>query len=153
MAGIRSGDTKPERVVRKFLHAAGLRYRLHVPDLPGKPDLVFPRHNVALFVHGCFWHGHTCRYFKVPSTRTDFWVTKIRANQARDARQIERLREMGWRVLVIWECATRELKGHDLERLLLKVRAWILTGRPSLIRNDPYLFSPSASGQLERGAD
>jgi len=108
MSRIRGRDTKPELLIRRGLHARGLRYRLQERTLPGRPDLVFPRYHVALFVNGCFWHGHHCPMFHLPATRTEFWRTKIAATQARDARAQDALIDLGWRVLTVWECA---LKG------------------------------------------
>ena len=107
MSRVRGKDTKPELLIRKGMHAAGLRYRLHDRRLPGTPDLVFPGSRSVIFVHGCFWHGHDCPLFRLPATRTEFWATKIAANQARDIRAVADLRAMGWRVLTIWECAVR----------------------------------------------
>lgn len=107
MSRIRSRDTMPEMVLRRALHARGLRYRLHVRGLPGTPDLVFPRRRAVVFVHGCFWHGHDCPMFRLPNTRTDFWRQKIEGNVARDRRSAEVLKELGWRQLTIWECALR----------------------------------------------
>lgn len=106
MAAIRGRDTKPEMLIRRALHAAGFRYRLH-GALPGRPDLVFPGRRAVIFVHGCFWHGHNCPLFKLPATRQDFWLAKISANQARDARVQETLLTDGWRVMTVWECAVR----------------------------------------------
>lgn len=116
MRAIRASDTKPEMIVRKALHAAGYRYRLRGAGLPGRPDLVLSKYRTAVFVHGCFWHGHNCRYFKVPQTRTDFWMSKIKANKLRDLTAIARLSQLGWHVIVIWECATRPdgLKASEL---------------------------------------
>ena len=108
MSRIRGKDTKPEMIQRRGLHAAGFRYRLHVEDLPGKPDLVFPRYRAVIFVHGCFWHGHDCPLFKLPSTRTEFWAEKIRKNQERDRRAVQALEAANWRVMTVWECL---LKG------------------------------------------
>ena len=109
MARIRGRDTKPEMRVRRILHAAGLRYRLHGKDLPGKPDLVFPRAKTVLFVHGCFWHMHRCRFGKpVPATNQEFWAQKRRGNAERDKRNKAALKAAGWRVLEIWECQTRD---------------------------------------------
>lgn len=108
MSGIRGSNTGLELQVRRALHARGLRYRLGGAGLPGRPDLVLPRYRTALFVHGCFWHGHTCPLFRLPKTRPDFWRAKIESNQARDVRALEKLREMGWHALVVWECS---LKG------------------------------------------
>jgi DNA mismatch endonuclease (patch repair protein) len=108
MSRIRGRDTKPEMLLRRHLHATGLRFRLHAPNLPGRPDMVFSRHHAAILVHGCFWHGHDCPLFKLPSTRPEFWSTKISGNRDRDRRTIAALRTSGWRVLIVWECS---LKG------------------------------------------
>jgi DNA mismatch endonuclease (patch repair protein) len=107
MRRIRSKDTKPELLIRKALHARGLRYRLHDRSLPGKPDLVFKGYRIAVFVHGCFWHAHGCALSKLPGTRPDFWRDKLTMNAARDRAVVAALKEAGWRVLVIWECALR----------------------------------------------
>lgn len=108
MSGIRGKNTKPELAVRRYLHGAGFRYRLHAADLPGRPDLVLPRYRAVILVHGCFWHAHQgCRYFKIPVTRSDFWETKLAGNSARDGRDIALLQAAGWRVAVVWECALR----------------------------------------------
>ena len=109
MAGIRGRDTAPELAVRRIAHRMGLRFRLHRKDLPGRPDLVFPRHRLAVFVHGCFWHRHEgCRYASTPKSRIAFWTEKFAANVDRDARQEAALRTLGWRVLVIWQCETKD---------------------------------------------
>jgi len=109
MALIRGRDTKPELRVRRALHAAGLRYVLHDRRLPGVPDLVFPSRRIALFVHGCFWHQHpSCKAARMPKSRLDFWKPKLDGNVARDKRQRAKLRRMGWSVMVIWECETRD---------------------------------------------
>lgn len=111
MARIRSSNTKPEIAVRRLLHARGLRFRLHRRDLPGKPDIVLPRHRLAIFVHGCFWHQHPgCRLASRPKTRTDYWMPKLSANVERDARAVSGLTDMGWRVETIWEC---DVRHHD----------------------------------------
>lgn len=107
MSRIRGRDTKPEMLIRRGLHARGLRYRLHDRTLPGRPDLVFPRYHAAVFVHGCFWHAHGCILSKLPTTRQDFWRSKLEGNAARDRKAIAELQAAGWRVLVIWECALR----------------------------------------------
>lgn len=114
MRAIKGRDTKPELLLRRALHARGLRYRLHRKDLPGRPDIVFPRYKVCVFVNGCFWHGHDCDLFKEPRTRTDFWMTKIETNRKRDAAATQSLVAGGWRVLTVWECA---LKKHRIEEL------------------------------------
>jgi DNA mismatch endonuclease (patch repair protein) len=115
MAAIKGSNTKPEMRVRSLLHSLGYRYRLHRKDLPGKPDIVLPKHRLAIFVHGCFWHSHECRWGGViPKTRPDFWREKRRGTTERDARNIRALEAAGWRVLVIWECQSRsaeELRG------------------------------------------
>lgn len=109
MQRIRGRDTKPEMVVRRMLHAAGLRYRLHGKGLPGRPDLVFARARAVVFVHGCFWHMHRCKYGKpAPATNMDFWAEKRRGNAARDVRNRAQLRADGWTVFEIWECHTRD---------------------------------------------
>lgn len=107
MSRIRGSDTKPELLIRRGLHARGLRFRLHRRDLPGRPDLVFPSRRAAIFVHGCFWHGHDCPMCRMPATRPAFWRTKIERNCARDKTVITALVGAGWRVLIIWECALR----------------------------------------------
>lgn len=109
MSGIRGKDTKPELLIRKALHKRGFRYRLHCKDLPGKPDLCFPKYKAVIFVHGCFWHGHDCHLFKWPKTRPDFWRSKIARNRAVDAESRDKLLAQNWRVGVVWECA---LKGR-----------------------------------------
>lgn len=122
MRAIRSADTKPELLIRKGLHAAGLRYRLGGAGLPGRPDLVLPKHKTVIFVHGCFWHGHDCKFFKVPQTRREFWLQKIDANKTRDKSSIARLLELGWNVIVLWECLTRQA-GKDSSGIVIKVKA------------------------------
>lgn len=109
MARVRSRDTKPEVRVRKALHAAGLRYRLHDRSLPGTPDIVFSSRRIALFVHGCFWHRHPgCKAARLPKSRRDFWIPKLSGNAQRDKRQQAELTSMGWRVMIIWECETSD---------------------------------------------
>jgi len=107
MSRVRGRDTKPEMIIRRGLHARGLRFRLQRRDLPGRPDIVLPSRKVALFVHGCFWHGHDCHLFRMPATRPEFWSGKIAMNTMRDAAAAEVLTGMGWRVGIVWECATR----------------------------------------------
>lgn len=108
MSGIKSKDTKPELIVRKYLHAQGFRYRLHVRNLPGSPDIVLPKHRVAIFVHGCFWHRHpNCRYATTPSSNAERWRLKFETNVERDARKKEALIAAGWHVIVVWECELR----------------------------------------------
>lgn len=120
MARIRSKDTKPEMAVRRMLHALGYRYVLHDRRLPGSPDLVFPARHKAVFVHGCFWHGHDCGRGFRPKTNAAFWATKIEGNIARNLRQAVALRSLGWRTLVVWECAIRPDLLRALERRLVR---------------------------------
>lgn len=118
MAGIRGANTRPEIQVRKYLHSQGLRFRLHGSRLPARPDIVLPRWSVAVLVHGCFWHGHdSCRYFRLPTTRQEFWREKIRANIYRDRKNVDELMRLGWRVAIIWECALREDAQSSLAHL------------------------------------
>jgi DNA mismatch endonuclease (patch repair protein) len=123
MSRIRSKDTKPEMVVRKFLHANGFRYRLHVKNLPGKPDIVLPKYKTVIFIHGCFWHGHKgCKYFVVPKTRTQWWLTKIVSNRNNDRRNAKRLRLEQWKVITIFECELKAAKrDKTLTDLLIKL--------------------------------
>lgn len=109
MSHIRGRDTSPERSVRSLLHGMGYRFRLHPRELPGKPDLVLPRHRTAVFVHGCFWHRHAgCRFAYTPRTRTAFWQGKFSANRVRDRKVVGELKAQGWHVIVVWECEIRE---------------------------------------------
>ena len=107
MSRVGNANTGPEMIVRRLAHSLGYRFRLHRRDLPGTPDLVFPRLNKVIFVHGCFWHGHSCRKGRRPSTNVEFWSTKLDANIRRDSLAVRQLNEIGWEVLVIWECETR----------------------------------------------
>jgi DNA mismatch endonuclease (patch repair protein) len=125
MRRVRQQNTAPELTVRKFAHRSGLRFRLHRPDLPGRPDIVFPRRRVALFVHGCFWHGHPgCRASRLPATNVDYWKGKIATNRARDARVEAALGALGWTPAVIWQCETRNAAtlGAALDRALANER-------------------------------
>lgn len=129
MAGILGKDTRPEMLVRRALFAEGFRFRLHRSDLPGGPDIVLPGRKVAIFVHGCFWHRHAgCRFAKLPSSNTDFWRNKLDGNVARDSRAVEALCSAGWRVLTVWECATRD-KSVVLSIGAL-VHRWVDDGAP-----------------------
>jgi DNA mismatch endonuclease (patch repair protein) len=122
MQAVKSVNTEPEMIVRRMIHAQGFRYRLHRRDLPGCPDLVFPRTRKIIFVHGCFWHGHDCaRGARMPKTNADYWSAKISRNRARDAKAKKQLRAHGWSVVVIWECETgsenlRDRLAEFLER-------------------------------------
>ncbi len=111
MSCIRNNDTRPEIIVRSIVHRMGYRYALHRKDLPGHPDMVLTKHHKIIFIHGCFWHMHKCRYGKVkPATNTEFWQTKRQGNVARDKRNLRKLRKNGWKVLIVWECRTRNIE-------------------------------------------
>ncbi len=123
MSRVRQRDTKPEMAVRRAAHAMGFRFRLQRRDLPGRPDLVFPRLKRALFVHGCFWHSHAgCKWATVPKSRTEYWDAKLAANRARDRRVEHALADQGWHVGVIWECDTR-----NQDTLYLRLRTFLQT--------------------------
>jgi len=123
MSRINSKNTKPEMLVRRFLHANGFRYRLHVKDLPGKPDIVLPKYKTAIFIQGCFWHGHDqCRYYVVPKTRTDWWLNKINGNKSKDLVNIDLVKNAGWQVLEIWECELKpNLRIKTLNDLMISL--------------------------------
>ena len=119
MSRIKGKDTKPELLVRRFLHSHGFRYKLHDKTLPGSPDMVLPKYKTVIFVHGCFWHGHEgCKYFVVPKTRTEWWLGKIGSNKNRDLDNYFKLDELGWKVLSIFEC---ELKSSKAQTVLIKI--------------------------------
>lgn len=116
MSQIKGRDTKPEMLVRRFLHANGYRYKLHDKNLPGKPDIVLPKYKTVIFVHGCFWHGHSnCKYFTIPKTRTKWWMNKINGNKANDEKAVKALKKDGWKVITVWEC---KLKPAGVEKTL-----------------------------------
>lgn len=123
MSGIRGKNTQPEMLVRRLLHAMGYRYRLHARELPGKPDIVFRRRRIAIFVHGCFWHRHPdpeCRLARMPKSRVDFWQPKLEGNRMRDEANVAALEAMGWKVLLVWECQLRDREqlGNMLWRFI-----------------------------------
>ena len=116
MSRIKSAHTKPEMLVRKFLHAQGFRYTLHNKSLQGKPDIVLPKYKTIIFMHGCFWHGHeTCKYYVVPKTRTDWWLNKINTNKTNDKKAVGALKKDGWTIIIVWEC---DLKPSKIEKTL-----------------------------------
>ena len=118
MSAIKGKNTAPELSVRKMLHGMGLRFRLHRKDLPGRPDIVLPRHHTVVFVHGCFWHRHDgCQYTTTPKTRQEFWLSQFAANVERDSRNRTDLKQLGWRVIVVWECELRN-RRYLRERLV-----------------------------------
>ncbi len=125
MSGIRNKNTKPELFIRKALHRKGFRYRLHSGGLPGKPDLVFPRYRAVICINGCFWHGHDCHLFKWPSTRREFWQAKILGNRERDNKNLEALHKLGWRVLVVWECALKGKTRRQADEVVETTANWL----------------------------
>lgn len=132
MSGIRGKDTKPEMLLRRGLHRRGFRFRLHGVALPGKPDLVFPRYRAVLFAQGCFWHGHSCHLFKWPKSRAEFWHRKINENRDRDRLSIQNLRDRGWRVGEIWECALKGRTRLAVAEVLDRCEVWLRSERPTL---------------------
>lgn len=130
MSGIKSKNTKPERLIRQGLHRRGMRFRLHDSRLPGSPDLYFPRFSAAIFVDGCFWHGHNCKYFKFPKSNVQFWKSKIETNRNRDSVTRSQLQDLGIRTLTVWECETRT-SVEEMEKLLDKIEFWIRNVHPN----------------------
>jgi DNA mismatch endonuclease (patch repair protein) len=125
MSRIKGKNTKPEMLVRKFLHANGYRYKLHDKKLAGKPDIVLPKYSTVIFVHGCFWHGHAnCKYFVVPKTRTRWWTDKINRNKTNDEKAVKALKKDGWKIITVWECG---LKTAKLEKTLTKISKQLIT--------------------------
>lgn len=145
MSGIRSKNTRPEMLLRRGLHAAGFRFRLHDRQLPGRPDLVFPRYRAVIFAHGCFWHGHDCHLFRWPATREDFWRTKIGRNREVDARALAGLAAQGWRHAIVWECALKGKERMALPDVIAKLAGWMRSDAVSLELPDPVL--PSGEGR------
>ena len=127
MAGIKGQNTKPETILRKALYKKGLRYRLHVKNLPGKPDLVFHKHKAVIFINGCFWHKHSCHLFKWPSTRPEFWQNKINGNCARDEKNRIKLSELKWRTGIVWECALKGKTKQPLDEVVNACYKWIMS--------------------------
>lgn len=137
MSGIKGKNTKPEILIRKGLFAKGLRYRLHAKSLPGKPDVILPKYNAAIQIHGCFWHVHGCAIFKWPSNNAEFWKEKLSGNRERDAIAQQKLMHLGWRLLVIWECASRGPGSHPIEEVIEQAYEWILSDSSFMeIRSD-----------------
>ena len=125
MASVGQKDTDAELLLRKTLHKIGLRYRLHVRALPGSPDLVFPRFNAVIFVHGCYWHSHGCYRSTIPKSRRKFWTAKFEANRSRDERKRDLLLKDGWRVLTVWECALKGKTAKTSTAIAKTVKAWL----------------------------
>ena len=126
MAKVKGKNTKPEIYVRKYLFSKGFRYRVNDPRYPGRPDIILPKYRTAIFVHGCFWHGHeSCKYARLPLTNREFWENKIRTNIERDKRNIELLKQEGWKVVVVWQCElrNRRLREERMKRLVEEIEA------------------------------
>lgn len=132
MSAIKGKDTQPELLIRKALHASGYRYRLHDKKLPGKPDLVFLKYKAVIQINGCFWHGHDCHLFKWPKTRQDFWKEKIGKNITNDVKNQEKLNILGWRVLVLWECAVKGRTRLPFDDVLIGISKWLLDAEGNL---------------------
>jgi len=130
MAGIQAKNTKPEVIIRKALFQLGYRYKIHDNNLPGKPDLVFPKYHAVIFIHGCFWHAHDCHLFKWPSTRIEFWHTKITGNKERDKRHLKSLLSSKWRVMTIWECSLKGKYQLNFEKIIQKTDQWLQSSNP-----------------------
>lgn len=143
MAGIRSRNTRPELFLRKGLHSLGFRHRLHAKGIPGKPDLVFPKHHALIEVFGCFWHGHGCRYFKLPATNTAFWKNKIGCNQDRDRRNLDSVIAAGWRCLIVWECAVRQSqRADDAPDVVGLAAQWLTSGKQLAVIDESGIYDP-----------
>ena len=125
MAGIKGKDTKPEIIIRKSLHRLGFRYKLHDKTLPGKPDLVFPKYKSIIEINGCFWHLHNCHLFKWPRSRKEFWKEKLEKNKERDQRNREELNALGWRLLVVWECALKGKARLPIEEVITMCESFL----------------------------
>lgn len=146
MAGIRAKNTRPEMFLRQGLHALGFRFRLHATNIPGKPDIVFPKYRALIIVHGCLWHGHECRYFKIPKTNAAFWQEKIQSNRLRDAKTIQLQMDMGWRCLVVWECAVRQVKQTQNELDIVALCAsWLVGNGRFAVIDEQGLAEPRIS--------
>lgn len=142
MSGIRSENTRPELFVRNGLHALGFRYRLHAKNIPGKPDMVLSKYSALIEVHGCFWHGHGCRYSKLPATNAKFWQEKIIGNQTRDRRNLSKQLDAGWRCLIVWECAVRmSQRSVDTLDVVALSAKWLTSGGQLAIIDEQGLYN------------
>lgn len=143
MSHIRSKNTKPELIVRKYLFSRGFRYRIHVKSLPGTPDIVLPQYSTCIFINGCFWHGHEgCKYFILPKTRTDWWKTKIERNIKRDKEERIQLRDLGWHVIQVWECQLKPNKKEEtLNSIEYTLNQIFLNDRHAVRKHDTYSLS------------
>lgn len=154
MSSVRGKNTEPELRVRRALHGSGLRYRLNVGSLPGTPDIVFPKYKAVVLVHGCFWHGHSCKKGTLPESNVAFWENKISRNHQRDVANVQRLGAQGWRCLTVWECS---LRRADLASTVLgAVRHWVLAGSKSgeiVIVGDEVSFAPADFRRFQPSTD
>ena len=150
MSRIKSKNTRPEMLVRKFLHAHGFRYRLHEKKLPGKPDLVLPKYKTVIFIHGCFWHAHThCKYYVIPKTRTDWWLNKINGNIANDDKAVAALTAQGWKVIVVWECELKPaVVENTLAALVNNISCILLLNHSFVVRTKKQLWVSSLCHSL-----
>jgi DNA mismatch endonuclease (patch repair protein) len=140
MSAVKSGNTTPERILRSALHKSGLRYRLHEKKLPGRPDLVFPKYRAVIFINGCYWHLHGCYKSTIPKTNHEFWKKKLTTNKERDARNLKALKEMEWRVMIVWECAIKGKKSYHIDTMRNIVNDWL--------HSSIYFFEiPTVGGQ------
>ena len=139
MSGIKAKNTQPELLVRKALFSKGLRYKLHDKSLPGKPDLVFPKYRSAVFINGCFWHGHDCHLFKLPSTRPECWKEKITRDKSKDADAGRVLKEDGWNVIIVWECALKGKDRIELSEIVDRIEFAMGSGYSETIAGRPQL--------------
>jgi DNA mismatch endonuclease (patch repair protein) len=126
MRAIKSKNTRPEIFIRQLLHGLGFRFRIHITNLPGTPDIVLRKYKAIIFVHGCFWHGHNCHLFKLPKTRTKFWLNKINDNARRDKKAYQELTHRGWKILYIWECALKGKRKLEVTRLKETIEEWLM---------------------------
>ena len=154
MAGIRAKDTRPEMIVRRLLHKAGFRFRLHAKKLPGRPDLVLKRWQAVIHVHGCYWHGHNCHFFRLPGTDTESWRKKFDTNRRRDAAVAAQLDQLGWRQLNVWECAldgrTRLPEPALVEALCTWLRSDNRTGEITGVESMKLPIDPVATREFHR---
>jgi len=139
MSGIRGKNTKPELFIRRGLFKRGFRFRVHVSQLPGKPDIVLPRYKAIILVNGCFWHVHGCSLFKWPSSRVDFWRNKLVETRKHDTESLRKLKATGWRILVIWECAIKGKGKWSTDKLLEATEKWIVGGNEYLEIGEQYV--------------
>ena len=129
MSRVRSKNTSPELRIRSALFASGFRYRIHLKALPGCPDIVLPKYRAVICVHGCFWHGHSCKAGKLPATNVEFWTTKISKNKERDLSMVSELNHLGWKILIVWECSIKRSRETAFDNVIDRISTWIINGR------------------------